>query len=113
MTLDSEALRKLALAGARAQLKDLEAQVEDLRNTIRQLSGASIPADERRKKEPAKKTHRPGAGPARPARRKRRMHSDMFRARVVKEAEASNASAIGKKYELSPSLVRRWIEQAK
>lgn len=114
MKLDAETLRKLALAGARTQLKQLEMEAEKLREYIRQLTGASIPTDGRRKTaEPPKKpkgpmTLRPGQKP----RRKRRKHSEKFKAQVVKEArEADNASAIGKKHNLSPSLVRLWMDK--
>lgn len=101
MKLDAEMLRKLALSGARTRLKELEKEVEVLRDYIRQLTGASIPGP---KTEPKPKTK---------AKRKRRVHSEKFKAAVVKEArEADNASAVGKKHNLSPSLVRLWMEKA-
>jgi hypothetical protein len=99
MKLDAETLRKLALSGARTQLRELETQTERLREAIRQLSGASVPGPKSTKK-PEK-------------RRKRRSYSDKFKASVVKEARiADNASAIGKKHNVSPSLVRLWMEKA-
>lgn len=101
MKLDAETLRKLALSGARTRLKELESETEKLREVVRQLTGASIPTDGRKTKAPAKK-------------RVRRAHSEKFKAQVVKEArEADNASAVGKKHKLSPSLVRLWMDKAK
>ncbi len=104
MKLDAETLRKLALAGAKNRLRELDSEAEKLREVIRQLTGAAIPADGRRKvKEPG-----------RPKRRPRRVHSEKFKAQVVKEArEADNASAVGKRHSISPSLVRLWMEKAK
>ncbi len=102
MKLDAETLRKLALSGARTRLKELESETEKLREVVRQLTGASIPTDGRKTKTPAVK------------KRVRRAHSEKFKAQVVKEArEADNASAVGKKHKLSPSLVRLWMDKAK
>jgi hypothetical protein len=103
MKLDAETLRKLALAGARAELRDLETRVEKARDIVRQLSGAAIRAEEKPKPKPKVKK-----------KRTRRVHTDAFKAKVVKEArEANNASAVGKKHELSPTLVRLWMDKAK
>lgn len=100
MKLDAETLRKLALSGARTQLRELETQAEKLREAIRQLSGASVPGP---KASPKKKEKR----------RERRSYTDKFKASVVKEArEADNASSVGKKHNISPSLVRLWMEKA-
>lgn len=101
MKLDAETLRKLALAGAKGQLRELEKQVDLLRETVRQLSGAVTQTEPRKK-------------PEKHVRRKRRVHSDKFKAQVVKEArEADNASVVGKKHSISPSLVRLWMDKAK
>lgn len=104
MKLDAETLRKLALYGAKAQLRELEAQVGHLKEIAQQLSGAVVPVDGRRKM----------LQPPKPKRRTRRRYTDKFKADVVKEArEADNASAIGKKHNVSPSLVRLWMEKSK
>ncbi len=117
MKLDAETLRKLALQGAKADLRDLEAKVERARDIVRQLSGASVPAITTAEKMKPKAARQPNwqNGPkAVKHRRKRRSHTEKFKAIVVKEArEADNASAIGKKHKISPSLVRLWMEKAK
>ena len=112
MKLDAETLRKLALSGARTRLKELETETEKLRDVIRQLTGASIPAPPRGKvKTPMVRS------PGQPARRKKRTytkHTEKFKAQVVKEArEADNASAVSKKHNVSSSLVRLWMDKAK
>lgn len=109
MKLDAETLRKLALSGARARRRELESELEKVKEIERQLTGASIPTDGRKKpKAPIERQ------PGQPKRRKRRAHSDKFKAQIVKEArEADNASAVGKKHNLSPSLVRLWMDKAK
>jgi hypothetical protein len=115
MKLDAETLRKLALDGARNRLRTLDAEAEKLRDYIRQLSGASIPGP--KKVDPMKPTKPKGPmtlHPGQKSRRKRRAYSDKFRDKVVKEArEADNASAVGKKHNISPSLVRLWMDKAK
>jgi hypothetical protein len=104
--LDAETLRKLALSGARNEKRELEVRLERVNEIIRQLTGAAVPADGR-KKSVADKMKPKG-------RRKRREHTEAFKAKVVKEArEADNASAIGKKYDVTPTLVRTWMEKAK
>jgi len=113
MKLDAETLRKLALAGARTRLKELESESEKLRDVIRQLTGATVPPDGRRSVAKAMKSkapmrHAPGRT------RKNRKYTEKFKAAVVKEAnEANNASAVGKKHNVSPSLVRLWVDKAK
>lgn len=109
MKLDAETLRKLALSGARARRRELESELEKVKEIERQLTGASLP--------------KPGPSPLREhiksavrdqKRRKRRSYTDKFKAAVVKEArEADNASAVGKKHKISPSLVRLWMDKAK
>lgn len=100
MKLDAEMLRKLALSGAKTRLRELEVEVDRLRDAVRQLSGTSISGPKPKK--------------AKPERRTRRVHSEKFKAAVVKEArEADNASAVGKKHKISPSLVRLWMDKAK
>lgn len=103
MKLDAETLRKLALTGARSEKRELEQRLERVNEYIRQLTGASIAEKMSPKRQPGQ-----------PKRRKRRAHTEAFKAKVVREAnEADNASAIGKKHNLSPSLVRLWQEKSK
>lgn len=107
MKLDAETLRKLALSGARNRLKELDSEREKLQEIIRQLTGASLPPDGRKSVAKAMK-------PKPEKKRTRRKYTEKFKASVVKEAnEADNASAIGKKHNLSPSLVRLWQDKAK
>lgn len=41
-------------------------------------------------------------------------HSDEFKKRVVKEAlETGNSSLVGRKYNISPSIVARWVRAEK
>ena len=111
MKLDAETLRKLALSGAKAQLRELETQVERVREIVRQLSGASVPVE---KKAKATRRYDDKPGPKVTKYRKRRSYTPKFKAAVVKEArEADNASAVGKKHNISPSLVRLWVDKAK
>jgi len=98
--LDAEMLRKLALTGAKSKLRELEVEVERLRDYVRQLSGVTAPTDGRRKKKE-------------PKRRARRAYTDKFKAEVVKEARAADsASSIGRKHNINPNLVRLWMQKA-
>lgn len=45
MKLDAEMIRKLALAGARTRLRELEAELNEIRGVVRQLTGASTPTE--------------------------------------------------------------------
>lgn len=107
MKLDAETLRKLALSGARTRLKELDTEAERLREVIRQLTGATI--------TPTAKTKTPKEKNEKPVKyRKRRKFTERFKAQIVKEArESNNASAVGKKHDISPSLVRLWDDKAK
>lgn len=106
MKLDAETLRKLALAGARSEKRELETKLNAINEYIRQLSGASVSAAD--KKSVADKMK-----PKAEKRRKRRTHTEAFKAKVVKDAlAANNASASAKKHDVSPNLVRMWIEKA-
>jgi len=41
-------------------------------------------------------------------------HSDEFKKQVVKEAlETGNSSLVGRKYNISPSIVARWVREEK
>lgn len=41
-----------------------------------------------------------------------RKHSDEFKKQVVKEAlETGNSSLVGRKHNISPSIVARWVEK--
>lgn len=43
-----------------------------------------------------------------------RKHSDEFKKQVVKEAlETGNSSLVGRKYDISPSIVARWVRAEK
>jgi hypothetical protein len=101
--LDAETIRKLALVGARQQQRDLEMQVERVREVIRQLCGASTPRVPAGLPLSGKKKEKPH--------RKYRFHSDEFKAEVVKATKADNASVVSKQYKISPSLVRKWMKK--
>ncbi len=93
-------IRELALLGARTRLAELEQQVKETKELIQLLQGLPVTKD----KPLAVNGRKKG---------KRRKHSDAFKTKVVEEAVRLGIGDTSRKYELSRSMVDKWVSKTK